>query len=372
MIFNRKVIEIHQAATPPLSLVFAIPDHPWVDNADGAAVRIAMTVAQAGQGEGRLLTVKAEFESEDGEVDVELDTAHGLIHADLKIGANLLSAKPLRANEGMSNRGVIPHGAGFTITPDDAIALGLGTTPGVDALLRPYRNGRDLTGTPRGVLVIDLYGLDQEEVREKYPAVFQWLLERVKPERDHNSRPRRRDLWWRFAEDQPRMRASIAGLSRYIVTGQVAKHRVFQFVDSSVLPDDKLIVVAIDDPLMLGVLTSSVHEVWALAQGGTLEDRPVYSKTRCFDTFPLPSEETGLTLDLATRIRHLAEQIDSHRKARQVAHPGLTVTGMYNVLQKLRNDEELTAQERGVHDHGLISVLNSLHADLDSAVFSCH
>lgn len=31
-----------------LALVFAIPDHPWVDVADGAAVRIAMTVASVG------------------------------------------------------------------------------------------------------------------------------------------------------------------------------------------------------------------------------------------------------------------------------------------------------------------------------------
>jgi hypothetical protein len=30
-----------------LSLVYAIPDHPWVDSANGAAVRIAMTVGQS-------------------------------------------------------------------------------------------------------------------------------------------------------------------------------------------------------------------------------------------------------------------------------------------------------------------------------------
>jgi hypothetical protein len=29
----------------PLHLAYAIPDHPWIDSADGAAVRIAMTVA---------------------------------------------------------------------------------------------------------------------------------------------------------------------------------------------------------------------------------------------------------------------------------------------------------------------------------------
>ncbi|MFZ4626523.1 MAG: DNA methyltransferase, partial [Rhodoferax sp.] len=35
-------------------LVFAIPDHPWVDSADGAAVRIAMTVVQRTNGSNRV------------------------------------------------------------------------------------------------------------------------------------------------------------------------------------------------------------------------------------------------------------------------------------------------------------------------------
>jgi len=42
--FNRRVLEPHLAGKSPLSLSFAVPDHPWVDSADGAAVRISMTV----------------------------------------------------------------------------------------------------------------------------------------------------------------------------------------------------------------------------------------------------------------------------------------------------------------------------------------
>ena len=33
----------------PLSLAFAIADHPWIDSVDGAAVRIAMTIEYARQ-----------------------------------------------------------------------------------------------------------------------------------------------------------------------------------------------------------------------------------------------------------------------------------------------------------------------------------
>ncbi|HEY9420009.1 MAG TPA: DNA methyltransferase, partial [Thermoanaerobaculia bacterium] len=45
--FNRKVVEKHLRAGDDFSIVFAISDHPWVDSADGAAVRVAMTVGVA-------------------------------------------------------------------------------------------------------------------------------------------------------------------------------------------------------------------------------------------------------------------------------------------------------------------------------------
>jgi len=374
MIFNRRIVEAQQSARPPLGLVFAIPNHPWVDSADGAAVRIAMTVGAAGQSVGRLLTSVEESEAENGEVLVRFAAREGLIHPDLKIGANVYAAKSLLANSLLSNRGVIPHGAGFIVTSGDARTLGIGSVPGLDQHIKPYRNCRDLTGRPRGMYVIDTYGLTAEDLRGRYPTLFQWLLERVKPERDHNQRPRRRDFWWRFAEDQPRLRTSLEGLGRYIVTGQVTKHRVFQWLDQSILPDDKLIAIATDDALRLGVLSSAVHVHWAIAAGGKhgVGNDPVYSKSTCFEPFPFPDDDTSLTPDLSQRIRSLAEQLDAHRKAQQAAHPDLTLTGMYNVLEKLRAGEPLTPKERTIHEHGLVGVLRTLHDDLDAAVLEAY
>ncbi len=372
MIFNRRVIEAHQSATPPLSLDFAIADHPWVDSADGAAVRIAMSAGSAGQHEGRLLQVMDEKESDNGEVTVTLAARNGLVHADLKIGANVAAAKKLAANSLLSNRGVIPHGAGFTVTPAEAEQLGLGRIPELNQHIRPYRNGKDLTATPRGVLVIDLYGLQIEQVRSRFPAVYQWLLDRVKPERDENNRARVRDLWWLFAEPRSVMRRTFKGIPRYIATGQVAKHRLFQWLSSDILPDDKLIAIASAEALHHGVLSSETHSTWALAAGGLLEDRPVYSKSTCFETFPFPAEDTGLTPELTERIRQLAEQLDAHRKTQQADHPTLTLTGMYNVLDKLRSGEALSAKDKTIHEQGLVSVLRTLHDELDAAVLQAY
>jgi hypothetical protein len=73
-----------------------------------------------------------------------------------------------------------------------------------------------------------------------------------------------------------------------------------------------------------------------------------------------------------TRIRALAEELDAHRKQQQAAHPDLTITGMYNVLEKLRSGEALTAKDKVIHEQGLVSVLKKLHDDLDAAVFDAY
>ena len=114
---------------------------------------------------------------------------------------------------------------------------------------------------------------------------------------------------------------------------------------------------------------------WALATGGTLEDRPVYNSSICFGTFPFPNEDTGLTPALRDRIAQLAEQIDAHRKrvlAPESGNTGLTLTGIYNVLAALREGRALTAKEKTQHAQGLVGVLRELHDELDAAVLAAY
>ena len=364
--FNRKVVEAHLAAKQALTLAFAVPDHPWVDSADGAAVRIAMTVGRPAKegNEGTLATVTAEKGGDGEGVAVELATRRGVLHADLTAGANVAGVGPLRANAGISCPGVKLHGAGFLVTPEEAEKLGLGKVPGLENHVRPYRNGRDLTAHPRGVLVIDLFGLAETEVRDRFPAVYQWVLERVKPERDHNNRASYRDNWWVFGEPRQELRKELADLSRFACTPVTAKHRFFLFLTAEILPDDALMCFASEDAFVLGVLSSRVHQAWVLATGSTLEDRPRYIKTACFEPFPFPDASD----DQKRKVRELAEALDAHRKRQQEQHPGLGLTDQYNVLAKLRAGEALTAKEKAAHEQGLVSVLRQLHDDLDRAV----
>ena len=138
------------------------------------------------------------------------------------------------------------------------------------------------------------------------------------------------------------------------------------------MPDNKLVVIALQDGFQLGVLSSRVHVIWALAAGSWLGvgNDPVYVKTRCLEAFPFPDIDPAG--ELAARIRTLAEQIDAHRKTQQTTHADATLTATYNVLEKLRSGEALTAKEKVIHEHGLVSVLKSLHDELDAAVLHAY
>jgi hypothetical protein len=371
--FNRRVIEPFVAAVSnrqaPLHLAYAIPDHPWIDSADGAAVRIAMTVAAPGKGEGILKKVIDERPMEHGENEVSLVKVEGVLAPNLQIGSDLTSCQSLRANENLSNRGFCLFGAGFIVEPAMADSLLKTSDSSAPHVIWNYRNGKDLTNRPRGVMVIDAFPISIEELQAKHPGVYQHLLLHVKPERDNNSREGRKKLWWAFGEPNKKLREQLFGLPRYIATVETSKHRFFTFLDQNILPDNMLVCVASDDAFHLGVLSSNIHVTWALARGGTLEDRPRYNKSVCFDPFPFPALEEG---ELKQRIRDLGERLDAHRKRQQELHPGLTLTGIYNVLEKLRADEPLTAKDKQIHDQGLVTLLKQIHDELDAAVLEAY
>jgi hypothetical protein len=374
--FNRRVMEPYVTVAEasrlpaPLHLAYAIPDHPWIDSADAAAVRIAMTVAAPGNAEGVLETVTSEVAMEHGECMVEITRQRGIIASNLNVGADVTSCQALKANAKLSCPGVKLHGAGFIATQEEAEKLGLHTVEGIEKHLKGYRNGKDLTDRPRNVFIIDLFGLSVEQAREEFPSLYQHVFTHVKPERDQNKRDSYRLNWWIFGEPRRDFRPALDDLNLYIATVETSKHRFFTFLEKTILPDNMLIAIASDDALNLGILSSIAHVVWALATGGDLGgNTPRYNKSRCFDPFPFPAVEEG---ELKQRIRDLGERLDTHRKRQLEQHPGLTLTGTYNVLEKVRAGEQLNAKDKVIHDQGLVTLLKQLHDELDAAVLEAY
>ncbi|GAA4464348.1 hypothetical protein GCM10023189_43480 [Nibrella saemangeumensis] len=366
--YNRRVMQpFLEGDNPSLVLTFAIPDHPWVDSVEGAAVRIAMTVGEAfsASAMGKLMTVLEEtIPDGDEAADVSFVEKYGKIYSDLTIGFDLDSAKPLKSNAGLSSRGVQLYGAGF-ILEKEAVNSFISKSSVNQNVIKTYLNGKDFTRNNRGAYVIDLFGLTEQEVLQNYPVVYQHVLERVKPERDQSNEPRVKDRWWLFGRTRDELRLALTGLHRYIATVVTAKHRVFSFLAGDILSDDAIISIALDDAYHLGVLSSRIHIVWTLAAGGDLGgNTPRYNNSRCFDPFPFPNA----TPEQQVRIRGLAEQLDAHRKRQQAQHPTLTLTDLYNVVEKLKSEEPLNAKEQTINQQGLASVVLSLHQQLDAAV----
>ncbi|MGH9966356.1 MAG: class I SAM-dependent DNA methyltransferase, partial [Pyrinomonadaceae bacterium] len=398
--FNRRIIENHVNKDNALTLCFAIPDHPWVDSVNGANVRIAMTVAATSvsrvvigwvMGESVWGESPEEFVvnqprmnaqpvvgsivmNEGGaEVLAEGENAEvhfrsvAEIHSDLTGGANVAGSKRLNSNIGLSFMGVTLVGEGFRLSAEDVEGLGYEVSA-LPPVIKRYVSGREISQANKNRFVIDLFDLPQERVRNEYPRLYQWLLDRVKPQREQNKRQSYRDRWWIFGEPRTAMRSAIGKLERYIVTLETSKHRFFTFLPSDVIADHSLFVVALDDAYALSVLSSRAHLVWCRFAGSTLEDRPRWRNVTCFEPFPFPVSSVEQT----DALRALGESLDAHRKKQQELHPDLTITDMYNVLDKLRSRDPLSERDQVIHEQGLISILRQLHDDLDAAVFHAY
>ncbi len=145
------------------------------------------------------------------------------------------------------------------------------------------------------------------------------------------------------------------------MTPETAKHRVFVFFDAATLADNKLVCIGVEGGDVIATLSSKYHIAWASAAGALLEDRPVYVKSTCFDPFPFPDPPE----DLKARLRALGEELDATRKRVQAKHPDLTLTGLYNVLEKLKSGAALTPADEDVKQRGLVLILKELHQQID-------
>ncbi|MCA6577409.1 MAG: class I SAM-dependent DNA methyltransferase, partial [Pseudanabaena sp. M085S1SP2A07QC] len=369
----RNVIEFHLNQKNPIRLNLAIPDHPWTD--EGADVRIAMTGAELDNSKklvknsylGIVVSEGHGETPEESATQVKLEWRNVTkISSNLRSGADITTTKALKANSNISGAGVKIYGSGFILQSHQVNEFSLKERE----IIQSYKNGRDISQNDRNVYVIDCFGLQEEELQRNYPNIYQFLIENVYPSRVVERNEKTKDNWWLFERNRPELRKSIHELERYIATVQIGKYRTFTYIANPVIPDQRLIVVALSDAYFLGVLSSSVHTFWSLAAGGWMGigNDPIYNNSRCFDPFPFPDA----TLEQKEKIRQLGERLDRHRKQVQAQHPEITITGMYNLLEKLRKGEDFTDKDREYNNKALVSTLKQIHDELDNAVLEAY
>ena len=338
-------------------VAWAIPDHPWVDDEDGAAVRVAITVLAKDAPYAQLLEV-----DETGRVITETRAAR--LNADLSAGVDIASAaaKPLLANKGLATVGFKLYGEGFVVTKDEATRLLKNKAHSL--VLRPLFIGRDLAARPKGDWVID-FGHRTEDEAATFPALFDIVRSRVKPHRDANSNEDIKSRWWQLGHLRDQLRESAQGINRLIATPETARHRFFVFLDTYAAPEGSIFCISSDDAFVIGCLSSSIHTTWAEATAGKLGVGNDYRYNKyCFDSFPFPQASAGIV----DAIRTCGERLDEHRRSALEAHEALTMTGMYNVVDKLRSGEALSEEDRATFEQGACGVLRDIHDELDELV----
>ena len=354
--FNAAVVA--HAIEGGLSITFAAPDHPWTDGGDDAEVRVSMTVGAFGENlPGRLLHVSTQG---------TLEYISVLrINPDLTGGVDIFSAAKvaLGANQGLAFRGVQPQGSGFVLEQVEGERLR--ALPNYSAVIRPHFNGSDLVQRPRGTFIID-FGFEPLEFAQQFPGALGIVIDRVKPDRDANRRAAYRLFWWRLGEPRRNMRMALAGLSSFLVTAETTPHRTFSCIEKDASTDNSVVVLAVSDHVLLGILSSSVHATWSRAAGTRLGVGNTfrYNNPLCFDAFPFPD----CSSNLRQSIGHTAERIDLLRKDALQRNESVTITKMYNVIGKLRSNAPLTPAERTIHELAACGILRDLHDDLDKLV----
>ncbi len=272
---NRQILDkIHT----DLAIFEAWSDEAW--SVEGAAVRVSIVCF------GR-----------DADAPKQLNgRAATVIHADLTSGtADLTTAGSLPENAKTAFNGVQKTGP-FEVGGETARAwlvepVNPNGRPNSE-VLKPYWNGIDVTRRPRDSWIVDFGPVMPEQDAAFFSKPFGYVVMAVKPIREQNSLEPLRRLWWRHWRPRADMRTAISNLKRAIVTPEVSKHRVFAWLPASVGPDKNLIVIARDDDTTFGILHSRFHELWSLRMGTSLEDRPRYTPTTTFETFPFPENLT--------------------------------------------------------------------------------
>jgi type II restriction/modification system DNA methylase subunit YeeA len=267
---NRKVLE---RIVDSGEIFEAWADEEWIN--DGAAVRVSLVCFGISVA-GKLL---------DG---LNVQT----INSDLTAGGvDLTLAKQLEENLRVSFQGTSKKAA-FDIS--GVVARQWLPLPNPNGrpnsdVVRPWANGLLLAGRASDLWIVD-YGCHMPETEAAlYEAPFAYVVENIKAERLQNNREQYRRYWWRLAETRPAMRSALSVLPRYIATIAHSKHRYFVWFDATMCPDQALIVVARADDTTFGILHSRFHELWSLRLGSSLEDRPRYTPTTTFETFPFPA-----------------------------------------------------------------------------------
>lgn len=383
---NRQVLD---AVARTTRIFEAWGDQPWVN--EGAAVRVSLVTFGSSHQSARL----------NGQ---EVDR----IHSDLTAmgiggaGVDLAAAMPINPS-GVSFIGT-QKGGPFEVPGDLArkwVALPNANSRPSHEVLFPWVNGLDIVRRPNDYWIIDFGSLTRVQAA-LYEQPWEYCEKHVRPTRTGNREKGAEQHWWLLQRTRPELKAAVKPLTRYIATARVAKYRIFTWQPRAVVPDSQVVAIAREDDCTFGILQSRFHELWSLRLGTSLEDRPRYTPTSCFETFPfpaslspaetanqrtiamkdgarIPSNVPRSRVQLTGRIASVAKRLHDVRDAwlnppewTVIVSPALDGKYPSRLVAKAEFKEELSARTLTALYNARPRWLKNLHEELDQAVAAAY
>ncbi|MGE3802360.1 MAG: class I SAM-dependent DNA methyltransferase [Candidatus Kapaibacterium sp.] len=307
------------------SIFYAWSDRAWI--LDGAAVRVSIVAFDNGSEPIRTLNGK----------DVEV------IHTNLSSDIDITQAVSLKENYLLCFIGTKKAGA-FDLEEDIAKMMLVDRSnpngrTNADVIFR-WINGTAIVKRSSPKWIIDFGEMELARASE-YHLPFEYLRQHVLPERQKNNEKRAREKWWLHRRPAMDMKTAVGNLSRFIATPRISKYRLFQWYESSIVPDDGVYVFARSDNYFFGVLHSHIHELWSLRMGTWLGkgNDPRYTPTTTFETFPFPyppgkeQQDSPIVQAIADAAKELVEKRDRWLNPEGATEADLkkrTLTNLYN------------------------------------------
>ncbi len=214
-----------------------------------------------------------------------------------------------------------------------------------NSLLRPYISGNDITSsalTKIGRWALDIGDQDLQDIAQRWPIAYRFLLEEVKPTRTVTALKSYKgliDRWWQFWNPRADFMRRLRQRETFVAYSKDTKYPICMVANSNWIYTNNVLLLAIERPDTLSICLSSAFRIWLsrFTGGGRVGSLKLISGT--VDKFPLPAtlvSESGCTA--AARFNELAR---IHSK---VNHCGLT--GVMNAINDREIDDEIIEELR--------------------------
>jgi len=269
-----------------------------------------------------------------------------------------------------SSLGIKTYGDGFILKNEVAKKLS-----SVDAnnyqVINKWIDGDDLNSSPKlwnGDFVINVNHIEsEEELENKYPSIYSFLKENVKPYRDKLKDEKEWELkfkkfWWIHADKRIQFFDDFRKNKSCYLMSRAAKYLNLSKIQEFVNFSDNIVGYLIPNSMIL-VMQSTFHMEWSWYNskktgGSTLR----YSTKRCLETFPFPKNIDLYENNIIDKYFLYRNELLSRRT--------IGLTDLFNLFHNrdLSNDTDLINLRKVFTeiDHYLLKIYSKEHSHVFS------